>query len=87
MPYIQQSRRDEIRDELLPPDSVGELNFLLTTFILQYLKDPNSGNGGLNYEKYNSVMGVLECVKQELYRRMIAPYEDKKIEENGDVYV
>jgi len=31
-------------------------------------------------------MGVLECIKQEFYRRAVAPYEDKKKEENGDVY-
>jgi len=30
--------------------------------------------------------GVLENVKQEMYRRLAAPYEDKKAEENGDVY-
>ena len=32
------------------------------------------------------VLGVLECVKLELYRRVAAPYEDKKCQENGDVY-
>jgi len=31
-------------------------------------------------------VGVLECAKMELYRRVAAPYEDKKKEENGDVY-
>jgi len=39
-----------------------------------------------NYADYNEVMGVLECVKQELYRRLIVPYENKKKEENGDVF-
>jgi len=33
-----------------------------------------------------TVTGVLECAKLELYRRIAAPYEDTKIEENGDVY-
>jgi len=32
------------------------------------------------------VIGVLESVKMELYRRKIADYEDEKCEENGDVY-
>jgi hypothetical protein len=31
------------------------------------------------------VIGALENCKMELYRRKIAPYEDIKIEENGDV--
>ena len=30
-------------------------------------------------------MGVLSCVGAEFYRRVIAPYEDKKIIQNGDV--
>jgi hypothetical protein len=38
------------------------------------------------YDDYNSLIGTLECAKQELYRRKIAAYEDKKIEENGEVY-
>ena len=37
------------------------------------------------YENFNAMIGALECCKQEYYRRIIAPYEDKKIEENGDV--
>lgn len=31
-------------------------------------------------------MGVLECVKQEYYRRVAIPYEDQAKERNGDVY-
>jgi hypothetical protein len=29
---------------------------------------------------------VLTCIQHELYRRAIAPYEDKKIEASGDVF-
>lgn len=32
------------------------------------------------------VLGTLECVKLEFYRRVVAPYEDKKCAENGDAY-
>lgn len=28
---------------------------------------------------------MLECCKQELYRRLLSIHEDKKIIENGDV--
>jgi len=38
------------------------------------------------YTTYNEVVGVLECAKLEMYRRAVAPYEDEKIAENGDVY-
>jgi len=42
---------------------------------------------GLSYTQINAVIGVLECAKMELYRRIAAPYEDKKSRESGDVYV
>ena len=41
---------------------------------------------GLNYQTCNDVMGALEGAKAEFYRRVVGPYEDQKIEENGDVY-
>jgi hypothetical protein len=30
--------------------------------------------------------GVFKCMEMELYRRLVAPYENSKIEANGDVY-
>jgi len=38
-----------------------------------------------NYEQYRNFLGELEAAKLEIYRRQVAPYEDIKIEENGDV--
>ena len=37
------------------------------------------------YADYAAFIGELEAAKLEIYRRQIAPYEDKKIKENGDV--
>jgi hypothetical protein len=42
--------------------------------------------GGIKYANINEAIGVLECAKLELYRRIAAPYEDHKISETGDVY-
>ena len=62
------------------PCKPGTLNYIITKMALWYLgKNPN-------YERYNAAIGALECAKQELYRRQIAPYEDDKCKENGDVY-
>jgi hypothetical protein len=86
MPYIQKGRRQDLLNfgKIGDPQNIGELNYVLTTIILHYLQD--NGTGKRCYEKYNSIMGALSCIQHELYRRMIAPYEDKKIQENGDVY-
>jgi hypothetical protein len=83
MPYITLARRDFITgtDEDWTPQISGELNYILTKWVDAYLKD-----NGLNYRNINDVIGALECCKLELYRRVAAPYEDKKRDENGEVY-
>lgn len=60
-------------------DLDGIVNYTLTKLL-----DRVYGSGG--YYKFNRLMGVLECVKHEYYRRKIANYEDEKISENGDIY-
>jgi len=40
----------------------------------------------LSYSEYNEIIGILECAKMEVYRRLVVPYEDKKIEQNTDVF-
>ena len=84
MPYINKERRVDL-DPLIVPlagelDTEGELNYVLTMLVLSYI-----GEKGISYKTYNAAMGVLECSKQEIYRRWVAAYEDKKIEENGDI--
>lgn len=80
MPYIGQPRREEML-ECAEPQTPGEFNFCVTTLVDQYLE-----RHGLSYTRINEVIGALECAKLELYRRVAVPYEDIKIEENGDVY-
>lgn len=57
----------------------GIMNYVITRLTLNVY-----GVGG--YAIFNRAMGVLDCVAREFYRRKVAPYEDKKIKENGDVY-
>lgn len=83
MPYIKKEQRDDFEDglERTPtPDDAGELNYVLTNICKAYINFK-----GLNYKSINDCIGALECCKQELYRRVAAPYEDKKLKENGDV--
>jgi hypothetical protein len=89
MPYIKEERRTHlIKHNGLGLDiktreitSPGELNFVITSVINDYLE-----GAALNYTAINDAIGVLECAKLELYRRVAAAYENKKIEQNGDVY-
>lgn len=77
MPYIKQEDRVEAE---LYPCSPGELNFAITKIVVRYLDDHP------RYHNYAEAVAALECAKLELYRRMVAPYENKKCLENGDVY-
>lgn len=79
MPYIKPEDRKRL-EAGEDPQNPGELNYLITVMLLKYLKQK-----GKNYAHLNEVMGVLNCVTHEFYRRWAGPYEDEKIKENGDV--
>jgi hypothetical protein len=95
MPYIDKGQRaelepvlDEFRATLLRLTitqgkiqlSEGELNYLISSIVNEVWKnDPK-------YHSIARITGVLENVKQEFYRRVAEPYEDEKIDQNGDIY-
>ena len=87
MPYIPAQQRNIVEailgDEKLDfvPQNAGELNFIVSTFINNYIIAH-----GLSYAVVNEMVGALECAKMELNRIVIGPYEDLKIRENGPVY-
>lgn len=60
----------------------GILNYTITRLL-----DCYDLSGDPRYKKINSAVGVLECVKQEFYRRLAGPYEDTAIEKNGDINI
>ena len=88
MPYIKQQSRNHLNNFLDPlaveisssDNFAGDLNYSIS-YILARLT-----NNSLNYAKANACVGALECAKLEFYRRVVSPYEDVKIIDNGDVY-
>lgn len=83
MPYINYDRRAGLipYEQADIPDTAGELNFVLTAHIIEYVE-----KHGLSYKIINDVLGALDGASKEFYRRVAVPYEDNKIKENGDVY-
>jgi len=97
MPYIKKEDRakyDEIINSILfdikcdkvswsyDPKrevSMGELNYLISSIVWKLFDTAPS------YTLGNNLVGMLECVKQEFYRRKLAELEDRKIKENGDI--
>lgn len=78
MPYIEQAARASAEKF---PETVGELNYAITHLINDYLLAV-----GIRYETLNAVDGVLGLAQAEFRRRVVFPYEDEKMEQNGDVY-
>ncbi len=81
MPYITQEARERMAKGAAPK-TPGELNYAISRLVDEYLVQ----RGGVRYTHLNEVIGVLECAKLELYRRLAAPYEDQRLAETGDVY-
>jgi len=87
MPYITKKERKEI-DRFVEPlieflkkvpiEKVdGKVNYVFT----KILKNVYTRR----YFDFNRAIGVLACVMLEFYRRIIAPYENEKIKQHGDV--
>lgn len=70
-----------IKEEYTEDEIEGVLNYCISRLINETL-----GKDGWRYKKINRAIGVLECAKQEFYRRVAIPYEDKAIDKNGDIY-
>lgn len=90
MPYIKQEQRKlidvEINNLLAAVEKIpnfkasrgGILNYIITRLGLGLL-DKKS------YKELSLIKSAMTDAADEWYRRQMAPYEDKKIEENGDV--
>lgn len=91
MPYIIQAQREYLDSAInklceqilltqqnMQCEKDGLLNYTFTKILKECYVNPK-------YTDFNEMVGVLECCKQELYRKPISVYEDKKELENGPV--
>jgi hypothetical protein len=97
MPYISQDKRHQLDPYIedlyhclvgmrLDDESTnteGNLNYLITRLLMKIYGDRDS----TRYSQINDAIGMLECCKLELYRKVAAPYENQKEHENGQVEV
>lgn len=85
MPYIKKEDQDRIEreDAYIPlARNVGELNYLINMVAIEYLMNQPK----IDYATLNNTFGAMELAAQEFRRRLIDPYEEKKINENGDIF-
>ncbi len=82
MPYIKQSERSWPDYVVRQMDTAciqanGELNYILFKYAKYHIPQ--------NYNSIKNYIGELnECIA-EIRRRILAPYEDQKLKDNGDV--
>lgn len=84
IPYIKKEKRakiDGVVDALAHViEDLGDVNYAISRLVHKLILREKLG-----YAVLNSLIGVLECAKLELYRMVIGPYENKKRMENGPV--
>ena len=81
MPYIHgDTRRLELKTGARP-ETAGELDYVLTIHALRFIQARDT-----DFETLNTVIGVLDNVKDEIRRRLLHEYEDARIVLNGDVF-
>ena len=91
MPYIPRENKlaymdalAEIQDAFASAEAGdGDLNYVLTQVAVAWLMYHNPPYG---YTMRSRVLAAFEGAKMEYYRRVMAPYEDRKREDNGDVF-
>ncbi len=88
MPYIKKEDRAVYQDsinrlaEAVPDDRTarpGHMNYIVS-LLIERVYGPQ-----MRYCDHNEVLGFLEGIKAEFYRRKTAPYEDEKIVSEGDL--
>ena len=94
MPYLEQKFKNNIEqgedlskqcyysETLIFKDFLGYLNYKIFVLVKNYITI-----NGKRYWIFAGIIGTLICCVVEIYRRIIAPYEDEKIKDNGDVGV
>lgn len=89
MPYItpeDQLYIDTNSGQFVPEDG-GELQYAIARLInLHYRRVNATTDTGVRYKHIEAIMGALSGAAMEHYRCVVAPYEEKKMEENGGVY-
>jgi hypothetical protein len=79
MPYVKKPKRVEL-EMFRHAESAGDLNYLITLDMLDYLD-----RHGLSYNTLNEIVGAVSSALAEFQRRVVGTYEDTKIRSNGDL--
>ena len=84
MPYILEKDRPKfakaIEDLAIKIESKGDLNYVISDLVGRLILKTK-----ISYTQISEWIDGVDGAERELTRRLLDPYEDIKIEENGDV--
>jgi len=84
MPYIEDKMKKEMADSIndlsMWIQSKGDLNYVICELVGRFILDDD-----LTYTKISEKIDAVHDAEAELRRRILVPYEELKIDENGDV--
>lgn len=80
MPYLDHNNKERLLDHMYP-ETGGELNYLINIMMLRFWSKSKK-----NYEALNTISGAATEALAEFRRRVVVPYEENKIKENGDIF-
>lgn len=85
MPYIKNKEKHEMSDAIddlkIWIHSKGDLNYAICELVGRIILDGEK----ISYTKISNWISGIHDAEVELNRRLLARYEDLKIDENGDV--
>jgi len=85
MPYIPDKEKNEMTDAIedlrLYILTKGDLNYAICQLVGKLILDSDR----ISYTKMSEWIDAVHDAEAELRRRLLNPYEDQKIIENGDV--
>jgi len=90
MPYITIGDRVDIDDalrkflNLMGPLTPGQFVYIMYQIAGWQASGGGVGNLPVGWTEASRVVADMECAKLEFYRRIVVPYEEEKIYENGD---
>lgn len=84
MPYITDKRKKHFEEVIHALstyiETKGDLNYVICELTGQFIT-----RTGVSYTKMSEKIDAVHDAEAELRRRLLDPYEDQKIIENGDV--
>jgi hypothetical protein len=91
MPYIKQERRTALQEVTLEElaneiQSVGEFNYIISYIANGLVFNSALDKAHLSYKNLSAIRAEIQDAADEFYRRVMVPYENSKMQANGDVY-